>query len=84
MGSPNDFREPVRWMGRAMVGERRMWLWSCEGMRTVMPGLPRTLLIYRCRMNAQFSTFPSDCLRGPQATSEDENDPPNKPAQRRW
>jgi len=44
----------------------------------------RRLLIYRRRMNAQFSTFRSDCLRAPQVTSEDENDPPSKPARRPW
>ena len=31
MGSPTDCPEPVRWMGRALVGKRRMRLWSCEG-----------------------------------------------------
>jgi hypothetical protein len=31
MGSPTDCTEPVRWMGRAMVGKSRMRLWSCEG-----------------------------------------------------
>jgi hypothetical protein len=31
MGSPTDRPEPVRWMGRAMVGKRRMRLWSCDG-----------------------------------------------------
>lgn len=30
-GSPTDCPEPVRWMGRAMVGKRRMRLWSCDG-----------------------------------------------------
>ena len=31
MGSPTDCQEPVRWVGRAMVGKRRMRLCSCEG-----------------------------------------------------
>jgi hypothetical protein len=31
MGSPTDCSEPVRWMGRAIVGKKRMRLWSCEG-----------------------------------------------------
>ena len=31
MGSPTDCPEPVRWMGRAVVGKKRMRLWSCEG-----------------------------------------------------
>ena len=31
MGSPTDCPEPVRWTGRAMVGRKRMRLWSCEG-----------------------------------------------------
>jgi hypothetical protein len=30
-GSPMDCPEPVKWMGRAMVGKKRMRLWSCDG-----------------------------------------------------
>jgi len=30
-GAPTDCFEPVRWIGRAMVGKKRMRLWSCEG-----------------------------------------------------
>jgi hypothetical protein len=31
VGTPTDCPEPVRWMGRAMVGKKRMGLWSCDG-----------------------------------------------------
>ena len=31
VGSPTDCPEPVRWMGRAMVGKRWMRLFSCDG-----------------------------------------------------
>ena len=57
---------------------------SEHGPRLDWHEVPRRLLIYRRRMNAQFSTFRSDCLRAPQVTSEDENDPPSKPARRPW
>jgi hypothetical protein len=30
-GSPTDCLEPVRWIGRTMVGKKRMRLWSCDG-----------------------------------------------------
>lgn len=30
-GSPTDCVEPVRWIGRRQVGNKRMRLWSCEG-----------------------------------------------------
>jgi len=30
-GSPTDCLEPVVWIGRRMVGKKRMRLWSCEG-----------------------------------------------------
>jgi hypothetical protein len=30
-GSPTDCPEPVRWMGRTMVGKKRMRVWSCDG-----------------------------------------------------
>jgi hypothetical protein len=30
-GSPMDCPEPVRWMGRTMVGKKRMRLYSCDG-----------------------------------------------------
>jgi hypothetical protein len=29
--TPTDCLEPPVWIGRAMVGKRRMRLWSCEG-----------------------------------------------------
>lgn len=29
--TPTDCLEPVRWVGRSMVGKRRINLWSCEG-----------------------------------------------------
>jgi hypothetical protein len=29
--TPTDCLEPVRWIGRAMVGRKRMRLWSCVG-----------------------------------------------------
>jgi len=29
--TPTDCLEPVRWIGRAMVGKKRMRLWACEG-----------------------------------------------------
>ena len=31
MGSPMVCPESVRWIGRAMVGKKRMRLWSCDG-----------------------------------------------------
>jgi hypothetical protein len=31
MGSPMDCPEPVRWMGRTMVGKKRMRVYSCDG-----------------------------------------------------
>jgi hypothetical protein len=30
-GSPTDCPEPVRWVGRIMVGKKRMRLESCDG-----------------------------------------------------
>jgi hypothetical protein len=45
VGTPTDCLDPVRWMGRAMVGRKRMRLWSCERhaegleeLRRVVPG----------------------------------------------
>lgn len=29
--TPTDCLEPVRWIGRRLVGKKRMRLWSCEG-----------------------------------------------------
>src|SRR5664280_719134 len=31
VGSPADCEEPVRRVGRAVVGRRRMRMWSCDG-----------------------------------------------------
>ena len=31
VGSPMDCPELVRWMGRTMVGKKRLRLWSCDG-----------------------------------------------------
>ena len=42
MGSPTDCPEPVRWVGNAMVGKRRMRLWSCEGHVEGLDG-PRSI-----------------------------------------
>jgi hypothetical protein len=43
--TPTDCPEPVRWVGRAMVGRKRMRLWSCgghvEGLSHLWPvGIP--------------------------------------------
>ena len=45
VGTPTDCLDPVRWMGRAMVGRKRMRLSSCERhaegleeLRRVVPG----------------------------------------------
>jgi hypothetical protein len=30
VGTPTDCPEPVRWTGRAVIGMKRLRLWSCE------------------------------------------------------
>ena len=45
VGTPTDCPDPVQWVGRAMVGRKRMRLWSCgghvEGLSHLWPvGIP--------------------------------------------
>lgn len=42
VGSPTDCPESVQWVGRAMVGKRRMRLWSCQGHASVWMGFARS------------------------------------------
>jgi len=41
VGAPADGPEPVRWIGRAMIGRKQMRLWSCgrhlEGLAELQP-----------------------------------------------
>jgi hypothetical protein len=41
VATPTDCPEPLQWIGRAMVGRKRMRLWSCgrhvEGLDDVHP-----------------------------------------------
>lgn len=44
MGSPTDWPEPVQWIGRAVVGRKRMKLWSSEGRAEGLDDLRRLKL----------------------------------------
>jgi hypothetical protein len=41
VGSPTDCEEPVVWVGQAVVGKKRMRLWSCAGHLEGLEDLPR-------------------------------------------
>jgi hypothetical protein len=49
--APTDCPEPVQWVGRAVVGHKRMRLWSCgrhvEGPADLRPVASRSPLRYR-------------------------------------